>query len=155
MNVAEKQQACIASMALIEALRTAAPHSLGCQHCSVCVRRFSAYHASDCTAACCVCTLLLLLFIDSSSVQCMNLISNGDMVTACATPLCMYMICLNNTASFFYASAVQRMNLIIKGDTSGVVEAIKGALQGLPQVTRGLETALVLRFSDMCRVEGC
>jgi translation initiation factor IF-2 len=26
------------------------------------------------------------------------------------------------------------MNLIIKGDTSGVVEAIKGALQGLPQV---------------------
>jgi hypothetical protein len=29
------------------------------------------------------------------------------------------------------------MNLIIKGDTSGVVEAIKGALQGLPQVGLG------------------
>jgi translation initiation factor IF-2 len=34
---------------------------------------------------------------------------------------------------------LQRMNLIIKGDTSGVVEAIKGALQGLPQVRQGLE----------------
>jgi hypothetical protein len=32
------------------------------------------------------------------------------------------------------------MNLIIKGDTSGVVEAIKGALQGLPQVGLGLTT---------------
>jgi hypothetical protein len=30
------------------------------------------------------------------------------------------------------------MNLIIKGDSSGVVEAIKGALQGLPQVREGL-----------------
>lgn len=32
------------------------------------------------------------------------------------------------------------MNLIIKGDTSGVVEAIKGALQGLPQ------ESVVLRY---------
>lgn len=29
---------------------------------------------------------------------------------------------------------LQRMNLIIKGDTSGVVEAIRGALSALPQV---------------------
>jgi len=35
---------------------------------------------------------------------------------------------------------VQRMNLIIKGDTSGVVEAIKGALQQLPQ------ESVVLRY---------
>jgi translation initiation factor IF-2 len=35
---------------------------------------------------------------------------------------------------------LQRMNLIIKGDTSGVVEAIKGALQGLPQ------ESVVLRY---------
>ena len=28
----------------------------------------------------------------------------------------------------------QRMNVIIKGDTSGVVEAIRGALTALPQV---------------------
>ena len=34
----------------------------------------------------------------------------------------------------------QRMNLIIKGDTSGVVEAIKGALQALPQ------ESVVLRY---------
>jgi hypothetical protein len=32
------------------------------------------------------------------------------------------------------------MNVIIKGDTSGVVEAIKGALQGLPQ------ESVVLRY---------
>lgn len=36
--------------------------------------------------------------------------------------------------------SLQRMNLIIKGDTSGVVEAIKGALQGLPQ------ESVVLRY---------
>eukprot|EP00879_Flechtneria_rotunda_P023819 GHRR01025222.1.p1 GENE.GHRR01025222.1~~GHRR01025222.1.p1 ORF type:complete len:520 (+),score=181.23 GHRR01025222.1:409-1968(+) len=35
---------------------------------------------------------------------------------------------------------LQRMNLIIKGDTSGVVEAIKGALQQLPQ------ESVVLRY---------
>jgi translation initiation factor IF-2 len=35
---------------------------------------------------------------------------------------------------------VQRINLIIKGDTSGVVEAIKGALQQLPQ------ESVVLRY---------
>jgi translation initiation factor IF-2 len=35
---------------------------------------------------------------------------------------------------------LQRMNLIIKGDTSGVVEAIKGALQALPQ------ESVVLRY---------
>lgn len=32
------------------------------------------------------------------------------------------------------SDALQRMNLIVKGDTSGSVEAVKSALLGLPQV---------------------
>lgn len=56
---------------------------------------------------------------------------------------------LESTVLYFFKLALlrrcrvwclQRMNLLIKGDTSGVVEAIKGALQSLPQ------ESVVLRY---------
>ncbi|WIA43897.1 hypothetical protein OEZ86_010304 [Tetradesmus obliquus] len=51
------------------------------------------------------------------------------------------MVTLSSLATFDEdTDTLQRMNLIIKGDTSGVVEAIKGALQGLPQ------ESVVLRY---------
>jgi len=51
------------------------------------------------------------------------------------------MVTLSSLATYDEDSEVyQRMNLIIKGDTSGVVEAIKGALSALPQ------ESVVLRY---------
>ena len=38
--------------------------------------------------------------------------------------------------------AMQKLNLIVKGDTSGVVEAIKASLSGLPQNSVGLRFLL-------------
>lgn len=60
--------------------------------------------------------------------------------TCAPLTLPMFSLSLPHPSSLFFSLTTQRMNLIIKGDTSGVVEAIKGALQGLPQ------ESVVLRY---------